>query len=225
MSRDIAPSAVIHPGVLLPDEVRIEDFVIVGKPARAGIEKDTTIGDGCYLRSHTVIYSGNHIGAGFQTGHGALMRDDNEVGDNCSLGSGSVIEFAVRLGDRVRIHSQAFIPEYTVIEDDAWIGPNVVITNVAFPSSTRSKESLAGVTIKRGAKIGANSTILPGLVIGEDALIGAGTVVTADVPERSVVVGNPGVVKKSIDELRYDEHPDIPPYPLRQPDSGDRRRR
>ena len=216
MSRDIAPSAVIHPRVSLPDNIRIEDFVIVGKPARAGIEKDTMIGDGCYLRSHTVIYSGNRIGVGFQTGHGVLLRDDNEIGDDCSVGSGSVIEFAVRLGDRVRIHSQAFIPEHTVIENDAWIGPNVVITNVAFPSSTRSKETLEGVTIKRGAKIGANATILPGIVIGEDALIGAGTVVTQDVPERAVVVGNPGVVKKSVDELRYDKYPDTPPYPPRR---------
>jgi acetyltransferase-like isoleucine patch superfamily enzyme len=212
VTRDIAPSAVIHPGVSLPDHARIEDFVIVGKPARPGVEKDTVIGEGCYLRSHTVIYSGNRIGAGFQTGHGALLRDDNEIGDGCSLGSGSVIEFAVRLGDHVRIHSQAFIPEYTVIEDDAWIGPNVVITNALFPMSTRSKDDLRGVTIKRGAKIGANATILPGIVIGEDALIGAGAVVTKDVPDRAVVVGNPGVVTKSIDELRYDEHPDTPPY-------------
>ena len=82
MSRDIAPSAVIHPRVSLPDNIRIEDFVIVGKPARAGIEKDTMIGDGCYLRSHTVIYSGNRIGVGFQTGHGVLLRDDNEIGES-----------------------------------------------------------------------------------------------------------------------------------------------
>lgn len=213
MTQDIAPSAVIHPGVSLPDQARIEDFVIVGKPARAGVEKDTLIGEGCYLRSHTVIYSGNRIGSGFQTGHGVLLRDDNEIGDNCSVGSGSVIEFAVRLGDRVRIHSQAFVPEHTVIEDDAWIGPNVVITNALFPASTRSKDTLQGVTIKRGAKIGANATILPGIVIGEDALIAAGAVVTKDVPDRAVVVGNPGVVRKSVDELRYDEHPETPPYP------------
>ena len=213
MTRDIAPSAVIHPGVALPDEACIEDFVIVGKPARPGVRKETVIGEGCYLRSHTVIYSGNRIGDGFQTGHGVLLRDDNVIGDGCSVGSGSVIEFAVRLGNRVRVHSQAFIPEHTVIEDDAWIGPNVVITNARFPMSTKSKATLQGVTIKRGAKIGANATILPGLVIGEDALIGAGTVVTKDVADRTVVTGNPGVVRKSVDELRYDEHPDTPPYP------------
>ena len=213
MTRDIAASAVIHPGVELPDEVRIEDFVIVGKPARPGVRKDTVIGEGCYLRSHTVIYSGNRIGEGFQTGHGVLLRDDNEIGDGCSVGSGSVIEFAVRIGNRVRVHSQAFIPEHTVIEDDAWIGPNVVITNAAFPMSAKSKETLQGVTIRRGAKIGANATLLPGIVVGENALVGAGAVVTRDVPDRAVVVGNPGVVRKTIDELRYDEDPDTPPYP------------
>jgi acetyltransferase-like isoleucine patch superfamily enzyme len=97
----------------------------------------------------------------------------------------------------------AFIPEYSVLEDDAWLGPNVVITNAKYPRSPAVKTQLRGATIKRFAKIGANSTLLPGVKIGERALVGAGSVVTRDVPADSVVVGNPARVVKQLADLPY----------------------
>jgi len=107
--------------------------------------------------------------------------------------------------DNVRIHSQAFIPEYSIIEENAWIGPNVVFTNAKYPLSPGVKEDLKGPTIKKGAKIGANATILPGLVIGQNALVGAGAVVVKDVPDDAVVVGNPAKVISKITALPYYE--------------------
>ena len=125
------------------------------------------------------------------------------IGDDCSIGSGSVVEFRVKLGSGVRVHSQVFIPEYSVLEDGCWIGPNVVLTNAKFPQAARTKELLAGVIIGKGAKIGANSTLLPGVVIGAGALVGAGSVVTREVPPGAVVVGNPARMVGRVGDLRY----------------------
>jgi acetyltransferase-like isoleucine patch superfamily enzyme len=155
------------------------------------------------VRSHTVIHAGNIIGDSFQTGNKANIRELNRIGNHVSVGTLAVIEHHVEIGNGVRIHSQAFIPEFYIIEDDVWIGPNVVLTNAKYPLSPGVKESLQGPRIKRGAKIGANATILPGVVVGEQALVGAGAVVVRDVPDRAVVVGNPARVIRQISELPY----------------------
>lgn len=130
-----------------------------------------------------------------------MVRELNEIGDNVSIGTHSIIEHYVILRDGVRVHSNTFIPEYSIVEEDAWIGPNVCFTNAPYPRSTRVKETLKGPHIKTGAKIGANSTLLPGVVIGKHALVGAGSVVTKDVPDYAVVVGNPARVIKQLQEL------------------------
>ena len=176
---------------------------MIGVPPRGKRpgELETRIGPDSIIRSHTVIYAGNVIGAHFQTGHGVMVRELNEIGDNVSIGTHSIVEHHVRMGHGVRIHSNAFIPEYSILEDDAWVGPNVVFTNAMYPQSPGAKASLKGPHIKTGAKIGANSTILPGVTIGRDALVGAGSVVVRDVPDGKVVVGNPARIVKSIDEL------------------------
>jgi acetyltransferase-like isoleucine patch superfamily enzyme len=199
----ISPTARIYPNVLLGENVEIGDFAIVGVPpkGKADGELPTVIGDGAVIRSHTVIYAGNVIGNGFQSGHHTLIREENCIGNRVSIGSSSVVEHHVEIADRVRIHSQAFVPEFSVLEEGCWIGPNVVLTNAPHPLCPRAKDCLKGPTIRRGAKIGANSTILPSINIGEDALVGAGSVVVKDVPDRAVVAGNPARVLKSIDEL------------------------
>ncbi len=199
----ISPTARIYPGVLLGEGVEIGDFAVVGVPPRGRTEGElaTIIGDGAVLRSGTVVYAGNQIGKRFQTGHHTMIREENEIGDGVSVGTNSVIEHHVRIGNGVRIHSQAFVPEYSVLEDLAWIGPNVVLTNAPHPQCPKAKECLKGPTIRRGAKIGANSTILPFLIVGEEALVGAGSVVTHDVPPRAVVAGNPARVLRSVDDL------------------------
>ncbi|MDT8366718.1 MAG: acyltransferase [bacterium] len=198
-------SVKMFKGVHLGENFVIEDFCIIGTPPRGKADGalETHIGDSAVIRSHTVIYAGNSIGANFQTGNKVNIRELNEIGDNVSVGTLSVIEHRVKIGNNVRIHTQAFIPEFTVLEDDVWIGPNVVITNAKYPLSPGVKETLAGPTIRRGAKIGANATILPGLNIGRNALVGAGSVVTKDVPDGGVVVGNPAKIIKVIEDLPY----------------------
>jgi acetyltransferase-like isoleucine patch superfamily enzyme len=101
------------------------------------------------------------------------------------------LEHHLTIEDKVRIHSQAFIPEYSWLKTGCWIGPNVVITNAKYPCSKNVKANLYGAIIEERAKIGANVTLLPGVKIGQEALIGAGSVVVKDVDKFQVMVGNP----------------------------------
>lgn len=167
-------------------------YSVIGLPVPAMKEiPETRIGDNALIRSHSVIYAGNRIGRNFQTGHGVMVRELNQIGDNVSVGTHSIIEHHVMIGNGVRIHSNVFIPEYCILEDECWIGPAVVMTNANYPRSKNVKENLKGAIIEKGAKIGAGAVLLPGVRIGKNALIGSGAVVTRDVEENGVVVGNP----------------------------------
>ncbi|GAG26600.1 unnamed protein product, partial [marine sediment metagenome] len=183
----------------------IEDFAILGVPPRGYGDGDleTVVGDNAVIRAHTVVYAGNKIGRNFQSGNKANVREVNEIGDDVSIGTLSVIEHHVKIGNSVKIHSQAFIPEFTVLEDECWIGPNVVITNAKYPKSPAVKDKLKGPYIMKGAIIGANATLLPGIKIGQHALVGAGSVVTKDVLDGCVVAGNPAKVINQIEKLPY----------------------
>jgi acetyltransferase-like isoleucine patch superfamily enzyme len=194
---------LIYPNVTLGENTSIGDFVIIGEPAqgkRPG-EIPTSIGYSAKIRSHTVIYAGNIIGDNLQTGHGVLVREENQIGDNVSLGSHSIIEHHINIGDGVRIHSNVFVPEYSLLEDGCWIGPGAILTNARYPRSKSVKESLQGPIVRSCAKIGAGAVLLPGITVGKDSLVGAGTVVVKDVPDGAVVVGNPGKIIRYVNDI------------------------
>ncbi|MFH1101849.1 MAG: acyltransferase [Methanobacteriota archaeon] len=201
----ISKTARILKNVHLGKNVTVEDYVIIGAPPSGKKEGDlkTVIGENSMIRSHTVIYAGNTIGKNFQTGNHASIREENTIGDNVSVGTKSVVEFKTIIKDNVRIHSQAFIPEYTELQEGCWIGPNVAITNAPYPRSVRAKDFLEGVVVERDARIGANSTILPGVRVGANSLVGAGSVVTHNVPPGKVVAGNPAKILKEVRSLLY----------------------
>lgn len=195
----------IYPNVTLPPDARLDDFVLLGKAPRGHEPGDLPLvfGPGCIIRSHTVIYAGNIIGSNFQTGHHVMIRERNTIGDNVSIGTQSVVEHHVTIGNGVRLHTQVFVPEYSVLEDNCWLGPNVVVTNAVYPQSAGVSERLIGAHIEAGAIIGANATLLPGVRIGARALVGAGAVVTKDVPPGAVVVGNPARIINNIDSIDF----------------------
>ena len=203
MSNHIAQSAILYHRVTLGTASTIDEFVMIGVAPRGYQigDLETRIGPGAVIRSHTVIYAGNTIGTNFQTGHGVIVRELNQIGDNVSIGTHSVIEHHVRLDNGVRVHSNVFIPEFSILEEGAWIGPNAVFTNALYPLSLTAKANLKGPYLLPGAKIGANVTLLPGVVIGRNALVGAGSVVTHDVPDNKVVVGNPARIIHDTTEL------------------------
>lgn len=195
----ISKTSIIHPNVELGENVVVEDFCIIGVPFVKYNGEKTFIGDNSIIRSGTTIYAGNNIGENFQTGNKANIRELNMIGNNVSIGTLSVVEHHVYIADFVRIHSQAFVPEYSRLEEGSWLGPNVVLTNAKYPLSKNAKNNLKGPVISEYAKIGANSTILPGICVGRNCLVGAGSVVTKNVPSGKIAVGNPAKVIGEID--------------------------
>jgi len=123
-----------------------------------------------------------------------VVLKNASIGANCNICSHVFIENDVTIGDNVTIKNGVHLWDGVRVEDDVFIGPNVTFTNDRFPRSKRHDKEFEKTTIKRGASLGANATILPGLVIGENSMIGAGAVVIHDVPPNAIVAGNPAVI-------------------------------
>lgn len=120
-----------------------------------------------------------------------VVLPNARIGSGCNICAHTFIENDVVLGDRVTVKSGVFLWDGTRIEDDVFIGPNATFTNDKHPRSGMYPAQWHGITVKKGASIGANATLLPGITIGKSAMVGAGAVVIKDVPEGAVVVGNP----------------------------------
>ncbi|MBI4227043.1 MAG: N-acetyltransferase [Candidatus Omnitrophica bacterium] len=183
-------------------DCRMDRGVIVGyRPDRAVEDLRLTLGRGARLRSGTVIYAGTTIGQALQTGHGVIIREQNRLGDDVAIWSHSVVDYGCRIGDHVRIHTNCYIAQFTVIEDGAFLAPGVTIANDPHPGCPYSRDCMRGPTIKAGAQLGINVTVLPYVTIGRRTLVGAGAVVTRDLPDGVVAAGNPARVLRAITEL------------------------
>src|SRR3989344_18643 len=194
----------IYNNVILGKNVEIGDFVVIGKPPKGKKDGElkTVIGDNSVIRDHTIIYSGNKIGNNFQTGHHVLIRENNDVGNDVSVGSFSEIAFETKIGNDVSFHSSCKIYEKTVIEDGAKFNPGVYILNTKYPYKPGERPKIENVLVKKNARVGASVILMPGIVIGEWCLIGAGSLVTKDVPAYKVAFGRPAEVKKDIRDLK-----------------------
>ena len=162
----------------------VEDNVVLGH-REDGI---LTIGENSLIRSGTVIYSNVKIGNNFKTGHHVLVRENTEIGDNVLIGTNSVVDGNCKIGNNISVQTGVYVTAYTTLEDDVFMGPYSVTTNDKY---MQVGAKLKGPLIKKGARIGANATILPAIIIGEQAVVGSGAVVTHDVPSKTTVVGNP----------------------------------
>lgn len=129
----------------------------------------------------------------------SIVLSGARIGKNCNICAHTLIEGDVVVGDNVTIKSGVFLWDGTRLESHVFVGPNATFTNDMFPRSKAYPEAFSGITIKQGASIGANATLLPGITIGANAMVGAGAVVTQDVPERALVVGNPAKVIRYIE--------------------------
>jgi perosamine synthetase len=181
---DVSKNAVLHGQVNIGKGTVIEDNVVLGNRDDGVV----TIGENSRIRSGSIIYSDVVIGRGLKTGHNVLIREDTQIGDDVLVGTNTVVDGHCRIGNRVAMQTNVYVTAYTVVEDDVFLGPCSVTTNDKY---MEYGAKLAGATIKREARVGANSTILPGVTVGERAVIGSGTVVTKDVPDGAVVAGNP----------------------------------
>lgn len=145
------------------------------------------------------VSSQAEIGAGTRIWHEAQVREGARLGSDCIVGKGAYIDSGVRIGNAVKIQNRASIYHGTTIEDGVFIGPHVVCTNdlkprAINPDGTPKSDDdwdVGKILVRYGASLGAGSVILPGRIIGRFALVGAGSVVTKDVPDHAIVVGNP----------------------------------
>lgn len=163
------------------------------------ISEGASIGEGCIIRSSATIYENAQIGDDVETGHGVIIREKTAIGSGTRIGTYSVIDGNVKIGNKNNIQTGVYMPPGTSIGSNTFIGPYVTVTNDRYPPSPK----VSGVTICDGAVIGGRAVLIAGVKIGERALVGAGAVVTRDVPPRKVVIGVPAKVIMSREE--YDE--------------------
>ncbi len=193
----------MKPLIKIGKNKKAEPGVRIGIASPRAIKNSSlTIGPDATLRSGTVIYRGASIGKGLQTGHNAVIREENKIGDHFSLWTNSIVDYGCVIGNNVKVHCNCYVAQFTTIEDDVFLAPGVIIANDPHPGAPDPFACMQGPTIKKGAQIGCNVTILPHVTIGEHALIGAGSVVTKDVPAYSVAYGNPARATKKVKDIR-----------------------
>jgi len=142
----------------------------------------------------------SQVGQGTRIWQFVVVLKGAKIGADCNICAQTLIEGDVVIGDRVTVKSGVQIWDGSVIGDDVFIGPNATFSNDLYPRSKQYPTQFNGVTIQNGASIGANATVLPGITIGEKAMVGAGSVVTKDVPARAVVIGNPAKIVRFFDD-------------------------
>ncbi|MCK7551556.1 acyltransferase [Marinobacter goseongensis] len=139
------------------------------------------------------------IGEGTKVWQFVVILTGAKIGQDCNICAQTLIEGDVVIGDRVTVKSGVQLWDGTRVEDDVFIGPNATFTNDPYPRSKQYLEEFSGIRICKNASIGANATILPGITIGKEAMVGAGAVVTEDVPPKAVVVGNPARIIRYVE--------------------------
>jgi acetyltransferase-like isoleucine patch superfamily enzyme len=171
---------------------KFDKSVIVGyKPQRKINDFKLNIGLNAHIRAGSIIYLGSQIGDNLETGHNVIIREENHIGNNFAIWNNSVVDYGCRIGNNVKVHSNCYVAQFTTLEDNVFLAPGVTIANDLHPDCQYSKKCMKGPTIKRGAQIGVNTTILPFVTIGAGAIIGSGSVVAKDIPDFAVAYGNP----------------------------------
>lgn len=200
----IGSNVVLHEGTVIGNRVRIDDNTVIGKRpmrARRSIFKEdekldpAEIGDECLIGAQVVIYRGCRISKNVLVADGAAIREDVTVGEYTIVGRSVTIENLSRVGKKCKLETGCYITAYSEVGDYCFIAPMVTTTNDNFLGRSEERfKHFKGVTVKLGGRVGAHAIILPGKVIGEDAVVGAGSVVTKDVPDRRLVFGSPARV-------------------------------
>jgi len=210
---EIHPTATVYPGTVLGEGVRVLENAVVGKQPSLGAHSTAkreplppaAIGDGTVISTGAVVFAGSTVGANCIVGDQSCIRERVTLADDCVLGRGSLIENDTTVGAGTRIQAGAYVTAYSTLEEDVFIAPCVVTTNDNYMGRTeKRKAEMRGPTIRRSARVGGGAVICPGVEIGEEAFVGAGAVVTKDVPARKLVVGNPARILRDVaaEELR-----------------------
>lgn len=204
----IGANTVVHAGVKLGAGCVVEDLVVLGKRPRlragssaAAIQLgNLEIGEGVTVCCGAVVYAGAAIGDGAIIGDQAQVRENSRVGTRAVVGRASCVDFNAVVGDRVSIQTGVYITSWAIVEDDVFLGPGVLMTNDNTMGRHPRGEPLDAPVVRRAARIGGATVLVPGVEVGEEAFVGAGAVVTRDVAAREVVLGLPARAVRRVDD-------------------------
>jgi UDP-3-O-[3-hydroxymyristoyl] glucosamine N-acyltransferase len=204
----IGHHVVLHAETVIGSQVRIDDHASLGKtPMRAANSAVTkeqalpplTVGDACIVGTGAVLYRGAAIDAKVLLADLCTVRENVTIGRGTIVGRGVTIENVCTIGRYCKLESECYITAYSELEDRVFVAPGVVTSNDNFVGRTAERfKHFKGVRVRKGGRIGAGSVILPGVTIGEDGLVAAGSVVTRDVPPRKIVMGSPAKVWRDV---------------------------
>jgi acetyltransferase-like isoleucine patch superfamily enzyme len=196
----VGPNTIIgyptHETILKAQEKNVDPY---------DITMPTVIGKDCSIQPGAIIWEGTNIGANSIVGNNAVIRENNTIGSNTIIASLCALERSSNVGDYVTIATQSHITLDSTIEDHVFFGAQVVTMNTSLPLhlAPSSYEKHEAPIFRKACTIGCNATILPGVEIGENALVAAGSVVTKSVPPRKVAMGVPARIKSDIPEDLY----------------------
>ncbi|WP_284637731.1 N-acetyltransferase [Paenibacillus silviterrae] len=198
----IGHNVIIYDGTVIGSHVVIHDNAVIGKKPMKALNSATTqhpnnlppatIGDYCTVGTSAIIYADAHLGDHVFVADLATVRERVVIGSKTIIGRGVAVENNCTIGENCKLETNSYICAYSTLEDFVFIAPCVVTTNDNYVSRTKERfGKFKGATIKRGGRIGANATILPGRIVAEDSLVAAGSTVTRDVPAKEIVAGTP----------------------------------
>lgn len=205
----IHPHVVIEPGVTIGENVEIFPGAYIGKvPKGAGaltrlpsFEPRIEIGPNCSIGPHAVIFYDVTLVGSVLIGDGASIREGTRVGERSVIGRYVTINYNTQIGDRVKVQDHSWLAGEMTIEDDVFISGGVGTSNDnAIGRNGYQEDDIVGPYISKGAAIGVGANLLPGVRIGRNAIVGAGSVVTRDVPDNAVSMGVPAAVKRTAEE-------------------------
>lgn len=206
----IGHNVVIHAGSIIGSNVRIDDNVIIGKKPLSSPRSifkvpenltPTKIGSFCQIGANVVIYAQCVIGERNLIADLATVRENVTIGSLNIIGRNVSIENFVEIGDRNKFETNSYITAYSRIEDYCFVAPCVATSNDNYMARDKERfNHFKGITMQSGARIGVNATILPGKTIASDGTVAAGAVVTRDVPEATIMVGNPAKAFRNVPE-------------------------
>jgi UDP-2-acetamido-3-amino-2,3-dideoxy-glucuronate N-acetyltransferase len=198
--------AVVHPDTVLGADVRLGDWCVVGKPPVLGSRSSAAreapgparLGDGVSIGAGAVVLAGAVLADGVVVGDQAHVRERAEIGADCLVGRGVSVDNDVRVGERVKFQTGAYITAWSLVEDDVFVSPGVMLTNDQTAGRRRAGDELRGAVLRRACRVGGGAVLLPGVEVGEEAFVAAGALVTRDVPARTLVMGVPARIVREV---------------------------
>ena len=213
----IGDNVRLYDNVTIGDNCTICNDCVLGEPVADYYEQPnyvnplTNIGSNSLLRSHSIVYAGSTLGEHFSSGHRVSIREFFWSGKNVRIGTNCDIQNNVHIENNSWLHSGIFVPAKTQVGKYVMIYPHVVFTDDPYPPSNQHIAPKVGDF----AQVGAGSIILPGITLGKHVLVGAGTVVTKSVPDSFCVLGNPGELKKRVEDITLEDGSPAYPWPTR----------